>query len=56
MKECYEHTGTKFLAYKMSQNMHSGTGSQLSKYMLEVEDRHLSTSDASDTMNSGTTE
>ena len=24
--------GTKFLAHKMSQNMDSGTGSQLSKY------------------------
>ena len=28
--------GTKFLAHKMSQNMDSGTGSQLSKCMLEV--------------------
>jgi len=39
------------LAHKMSQNMDSGTGSQLSKYMLEVEDHHLAASDASDTMN-----
>jgi len=42
----------------MSQNMDSGTGSssssdgsQLSKYILEVEDHHLAASDASDTMN-----
>ena len=47
----------EFLAHKMSQNMDSGTGSssstdgQVSKYMLEVEDHHLATSDASDTMN-----
>jgi len=38
------------LAHKISQNMDSGTGSQLSKYMLEVEDQ-LATSDASDTTN-----
>ena len=31
-KKCYKSTGTKFLAHKMSQNMDSGTGSQLSKY------------------------
>ena len=50
--------GTKFLAHKMSQNMDSGTGSfyssdgsQVSKYMLEVEGHQLSISDASDTMN-----
>ena len=35
--------GTKFLANKMSQNVDSGTSSQLSKYKT--------TSDASDTMN-----
>jgi len=47
----------KFLAHKMSQNMDSGTGSswssdgsQVSKYMLEMEDQ-LAISDASDTMN-----
>ena len=46
----------KFLANKMSQNMDAETGSssssdgQVSKYMLEVKDRHLATSDASDTM------
>ena len=36
---------------KMSQNMDSGTDSQLSKYMLEVEDHQLAISDASDTIN-----
>jgi len=50
-KKCYESTGTKFLARKMSQNMDSGTGSQLSKYMLEVEDHHLAISDAYGEMN-----
>ena len=39
------------MAHKISPNMDSGTGSQLSKYMLEVEGHHLATSDASDTMN-----
>ena len=42
----------------MSQNMDWGTGSssssdgsQLFKYILEMEDHHFATSDASDTMN-----
>jgi len=32
VKKCRDSTGTEFLANKMSQNMDSGTGSQLSKY------------------------
>jgi len=47
----------KFLAHTMSQNMDLGTGSssssdgsQMSKYMLEVEYHQLAISDVSDTM------
>jgi len=54
-KKCYESTGTKFLAHKMSQynigNWQLVVQVQYYMLMLEVEDHHLATSDASDTMN-----
>jgi len=50
-KKCYESMGTKQNINSVTASSSSSDGSQLSTYVLEVEDHHLATFDASDTMN-----